>query len=75
MPQKRIGEFLVDRKVLTPSEVDRILEYGRREGLRFGEAGAQLDLLTEEKMVRVFGKHFRVNSFTSSPCTSPARPS
>lgn len=60
---KRIGEFLVERKVLTPLDVEKILEYGKRENLRFGEAGLQLGLLREDALVRVFGKNYRVDFF------------
>lgn len=63
MGTKRIGEYLVERKVLTPSEVEQVLEYGRREGLRFGEAGTKLGLLSEESLVKVFGKNYRVDFF------------
>src|ERR1700751_1048512 len=61
--QKRIGDFLVEKKVLTPAQVEQVLEYGRRENLRFGEAGMKLGLLTEDAMVRVFGKNYRVDFF------------
>src|SRR5579883_2363825 len=63
MSVKRIGEFLVEKKVLKPAEVEQILEYGRRENLRFGEAGVKLGLLTEDALVRVFGKNYRVDFF------------
>jgi hypothetical protein len=69
----RIGEFLVERKVLTQADVERILDYGKREGLRFGEAGLRLGLLSEEKLVRVFGKNYRVDFFHLDPAFFPKR--
>jgi len=60
---KRIGEFLVEKKVLSPLQVEQILEYGKRENVRFGEAGVKLGLLDEEALVRVFGKNYRVDFF------------
>jgi hypothetical protein len=60
---KRIGEYLVERKILKPTEVEQILDFGRRENLRFGEAGVKLGLLSEDALVRVFGKNYRVDFF------------
>jgi hypothetical protein len=59
----RIGEFLVQKGVLTGPQVDQILEHGKRQSLRFGEAGIDLGLLTEKKLVDVFGKNYRVDFF------------
>ncbi len=67
MAPKRIGEFLIERKVLNPLEVEQILDYGKREKLRFGEAGIKLGLLTESELARVFGKNYRVDYFHLDP--------
>lgn len=67
MSGKRIGDFLVERGILTRADVEQIAEYGKREGRRFGEAGMELGLLSEEQLVRLFGKNFRVNFFNLDP--------
>jgi hypothetical protein len=59
----RIGEFLVTKKILTPQQVDRILEYSQMRGLRFGEAGLELGLLSREAFIQVFGPTFDVDFF------------
>lgn len=48
----KIGEFLVERGLLTPEQVKQILEYSQRTGLRFGDAGIQLNLLTPKRLAR-----------------------
>ncbi len=53
--RKRVGEYLVEKEVLSPAQVEEILAYGRKSGLRFGEAGLKLRLLTPATLARVFG--------------------
>jgi hypothetical protein len=61
--RKRIGEYLVEKKLLTIAQVEQIVEYGKRENLRFGEAAIALEFLTEDKLAKVFGKNHRVDFF------------
>lgn len=61
--RKRIGEFLVEKKVLTPAQVEEILQYAKSKNLRFGDAGLELGILTEEKLVAVFGKSHKTDFF------------
>jgi hypothetical protein len=63
----RIGEFLLQKGILTAPQIDQILEHGKRSNLRFGEAGIDLGLLTEQKLVEVFGKSYRVDFFHVDP--------
>ena len=63
----RIGEFLVSKKILTPQQVDRILEYSKMRGLRFGEAGLELGYLSREAFIQVFGPNFEVDFFHLNP--------
>ena len=63
----RIGEFLVQKGVLTAPQVEQILEHGKRQHLLFGEAGIDLGLLSEQKLVDVFGKNYRVDFFHVDP--------
>jgi hypothetical protein len=61
--RKRIGEFLVEKGVLTPTQVELILKHGHETGLRFGEAAMDLGVLTREQMIDVFGPSFAVDFF------------
>jgi hypothetical protein len=61
--RKRIGEFLVEKGVLTPGQVNQILKYGQDNGLRFGEAGQELGILTREQLISVFGPSFAIDFF------------
>lgn len=63
----RIGEFLQQKGILTAPQVEQILEHGKRQNLRFGEAGIDLGLLSERKLVEVFGKNYRVDFFHVDP--------
>lgn len=61
--QKRIGEFLVDRGLLTLTQVDQILSYSGRTGTRFGQAALELKLITREQLIEVFGPSYEVPFF------------
>jgi hypothetical protein len=71
MIPKRIGEFLVERGLLTEADVGQILEYGKRNHRRFGEAAIELGLLTEQQLTHVFGENYRVNFFHLDPKSFP----
>lgn len=71
MPTKRIGEFLVEKGILSLAEVDQILNYSRKNGLRFGEAALELGFLTPEKLIRVLGPDYRINFFYLHPDRFP----
>ena len=60
---KRIGEFLVEKGVLKESQVLEILNFGRTNHLRFGEAALEMGILTRETLMSVFGPHFGVDFF------------
>src|SRR5262245_5410945 len=51
--QRRIGEILIDLEVLTPFQVDRVLEGMRRRGGRqkFGQMARDMGLLREEHIL------------------------
>ncbi len=69
--RKRIGEYLVERGVLKPTEVERILSFGKASGLRFGEAGLELGLLTKESLVKAFGRSYWIDFFHLDPAFFP----
>jgi len=68
---KRIGEYLVDRGLLKAADVDRVLDHGRRHGLRFGESAMALGVLTRDDLVRVFGPRFQVDFLHLDPAYYP----
>jgi hypothetical protein len=61
--RKRIGEFLVEKGLLSASQVSQILEHSQKTGLRFGEAGIELGFLTRDKLVQVFGPGYSFDFF------------
>ncbi|MBI3407511.1 MAG: hypothetical protein HY040_04045 [Planctomycetes bacterium] len=51
--RKRIGEILVELRVLTPAQVDRVLEAKRRrhDHAKFGQVAREMGLLREEHIL------------------------
>jgi hypothetical protein len=60
--RKRLGEILVDLQVLTPAEVERIVEaLRRRRGFaKFGQVGRDLGLLREEHILAALAVQMRM---------------
>lgn len=69
--RKRIGEFLVEKGVLTKLQVEQILQHGRKTGMRFGEAGTDLGVLSRDALIRVFGPSYTVPFFHIEPGLFP----
>lgn len=69
--RKKIGEVLIAKGVLTEAQVQQILNYASIRGLRFGEAGMEMGLLTRESMVRAFGPNYLVDFFHLEPAYFP----
>ena len=53
-----IGALLVDAGQLAPENVQRILDYQKKAGLLFGEAGVAMGLLDEEDVQRALALQF-----------------
>jgi protein-tyrosine kinase len=53
-----IGALLVDAGKLAPENVQRVLDYQRKSGLLFGEAGVAMGLLDEEDVRRALAVQF-----------------
>jgi chain length determinant protein tyrosine kinase EpsG len=53
-----IGAILVEAGALEPQDVNRILEYQKKAGLLFGEAGIAMGLLDEEDVKRALALQF-----------------
>jgi len=63
----KIGEFLVEKGLISSSDVESILKYSKHSGLRFGEAGVELGVFTEQDLARVFGPSYQVDFFHLHP--------
>lgn len=61
--KKRIGDFLVQKNILTESQVEQILNYSVQTGLRFGEAAQELGFLNPETLEKVFGPNHRADFY------------
>ncbi len=69
--RKRIGEFLADKGMLTVAQVQEILNYSQKTGLRFGDAAVEMGILTRERLIQVFGPSFGVDFFHLDPLYFP----
>lgn len=65
--QKRIGEFLVEKGLLNEEQVQEILAYSHRTGLKFGEATLALNILTERRLKEALGEDYRNGYFHLHP--------
>jgi len=57
-PDRSIGAILVDSGRLKQEDTDRVLEFQKEAGLRFGEAGIKLGLLTEADILFALSLQF-----------------
>ncbi len=55
-PRKRLGEILLEMKLVTPGKIEDALEHARRTGSRLGEALVDLSMLNEEQVTRALCK-------------------
>jgi hypothetical protein len=69
--RKRVGEYLVERGLLTIAQVDRIVEHGRKSKLRFGDSAVDLGILTRDQLFRVFGPSNTADFFALDPLFYP----
>jgi protein-tyrosine kinase len=53
-----IGSILAETKRLPAGQIDKVLEYQRRKGLRFGEAAVALKLITEDDVMYALSQQF-----------------
>lgn len=61
--RKRIGDFMVQKGLIRREWVDRILEYAKKENLRFGEATVALGYVKREDLERVLKSRYRNEEF------------
>jgi receptor protein-tyrosine kinase len=55
---RSMGAILVDAGRISPTEVDRIVQYQQQAGVRFGEAGVELGLLTQADVLYALSLQF-----------------
>lgn len=55
---RTIGAILIDSGRLSPDDTDRVLQFQKEEGIRFGEAGVKLGLLTEADILFALSLQF-----------------
>ncbi|WP_417614489.1 GspE/PulE family protein [Oceanisphaera sp.] len=48
---KRLGELLIDHEVITPQQLDTVLQQQQREGGRIGALMVQMGILTEQELL------------------------
>jgi protein-tyrosine kinase len=53
-----IGSILTETQRLPAGQVDKVLEYQRRKGIRFGEAAVALKLITEDDVLYALSQQF-----------------
>jgi protein-tyrosine kinase len=55
---RSIGAILIDSGRLSPDDTERVLQFQKEEGIRFGEAGVKLGLLTEADILFALSLQF-----------------
>jgi hypothetical protein len=56
--ERSIGSILIDSGRLAPDDIEKVLEFQKEAGLRFGEAGIKLGLLTEQDILFALSLQF-----------------
>ena len=63
MKHRRIGEILIEMGMLTPTEIDLIIEKMKMSGRRFGETGIEEGLLTDQDIACALAEQFQLQLF------------
>lgn len=79
MKEKSIGGLLLDAEKISSADAERILRLQREKGLRFGDAGKALKLLTDDDIQQALSKQFNfpfldANSGISKELVTAYRP-
>jgi hypothetical protein len=64
---KRIGERLVEKKILQEEQVQQVMAHSIASGLAFLDAGADLGLFSREKLARALGPSSSADWFDLRP--------
>lgn len=65
--ERSIGAILVDAGILSPQDAERVLQVQKSEGLRFGEAGVRIGVLTEADIVYALSLQFNYPFLPTGP--------
>ncbi len=65
--RKRIGDFFIDKGILTRSQAEQVVEFSKDSKLRFGEAAIEMGLIRIETMIKLFGPSYRTDFFQLDP--------
>lgn len=57
--ERSIGDLIRDARNLSPEQVERVLQYQREKGVRFGEAAIALGLVNEDDVLAALAKQFQ----------------
>jgi len=60
----KLGELLIKEGLITPSDLDKAINYQRKEGGRLGEVLIKLGIVAEEQIVRLIGKQMDIPYFS-----------
>ncbi|NOZ13366.1 MAG: Flp pilus assembly complex ATPase component [Acidobacteria bacterium] len=58
--RKRLGEMLVDAGLVTKEQVNKALEYSRKNGTRLGKALIRMNILEEEDIIKTISKQLNI---------------
>ncbi len=58
--RKRLGEMLVDAGLVTKEQVEKALEYSRKNGTRLGKALIRMNILEEEDIIKTISKQLNI---------------
>ena len=67
MARKRLGELLLDSRMVTPSQLDEALAYQRQTGLRLGAALVALGFISEAQLCETLAQALGLRSVPMPP--------
>ena len=59
-PRKRLGEMLVDANLITKEQVDKALEFSKKNGIRLGKALTRLNLVEEDEIIKTISHQLNI---------------
>jgi type IV pilus assembly protein PilB len=70
--QKRLGELLVDWQAVSPKDVERALEHGKKQSQRIGEALIDLKLVSDTQVYKALASQHNMEYFELEKHSIPA---
>jgi hypothetical protein len=67
MARKRLGELLLERRVITPAQLDQALAYQRQTGHRLGIAMLALGFMSEQQLVEALAQALGLKAVKMPP--------